>query len=423
MNSYLLRRIALAAFFGLMYSVMLAQQFCRLPGETPQTQGSSGSASFETFVRRFASRGGHVDPTVKTIPVVVHVLYREPADSLSAERVESQIEAFNRDFRRLNADTSKTRAAFAPVAADLHLEFCLAQRDPAGQPSNGITYTWLPGDGLDSLQTLRLQTQWAPQRYLNLWVVPGFGGGVSSFPWELGQPGVIDGIVVETRRFGTVGALDGGFEEGGIGTHEVGHYLGLYHTFEGGFAFLGQCLTPCDSTGDYVCDTPLDWTLPFTTEQCDLGERSCDDVVDSVFLVQNENFMAYSYDTCTNMFTYGQRIRVLATLDSLRAELVSEANLIATGCDATTGLPAGPPAFAVRLFPHPAGTTVTVDLGSMAAHTTVRVLTSDGRQILERRSREAIRTELDVSALPGGLYFVVIEIPAGRLVKKLVVGR
>ncbi|MFK7906757.1 MAG: hypothetical protein AB8B69_16615, partial [Chitinophagales bacterium] len=80
---------------------------------------------------------------VITIPVVVHIVHtaNRPQSNVSDAKVYSQLEALNRDFRRMNADTSDTYIDFKAIAADTEIEFCLAARDPNGYPTTGITRT------------------------------------------------------------------------------------------------------------------------------------------------------------------------------------------------------------------------------------------------------------------------------------------
>ena len=78
---------------------------------------------------------------VITIPVVVHIVYRTAAQNISNAQVQSQIQVLNEDFRRLNADAVNTPSLFQSVAADAEIQFCLATRDPLGNPTNGITRT------------------------------------------------------------------------------------------------------------------------------------------------------------------------------------------------------------------------------------------------------------------------------------------
>ena len=77
--------------------------------------------------------------SVITIPVVVHVVYYNNTENISDNQIFSQIDILNEDFRRLNADTANTPTGFLPVAADCEIEFCLAQKDPNGNTTTGIT--------------------------------------------------------------------------------------------------------------------------------------------------------------------------------------------------------------------------------------------------------------------------------------------
>lgn len=80
---------------------------------------------------------------ILTIPTVVHVVWASdnPLSNISDEQVISQITALNEIYRRQNENAADTRPEFLPVAADCEIEFCLAQRDPSGNPTTGITRT------------------------------------------------------------------------------------------------------------------------------------------------------------------------------------------------------------------------------------------------------------------------------------------
>jgi hypothetical protein len=377
---------------------------------------SDGEAAFNDYVRRFVAAGKHLNTDVKTIPAVVHIIYDNLTDSLPLERAQSQIEAMTQCFRRQNPDTLKTRPPFKALAADCQVEFCLAGRTPQGQPATDVVWHKSPGFIGDSLLTLMQQTQWPPLRYLNIWVTPGGEGGSSSLPWEVGSN--TDGFWVGAQQFGTVGHnLKGGFEEGGASVHEAGHYLGLWHTFHNSTQYLFNCdFPPCDSTGDYVCDTPLDWELAWAAEQCPDGERGCPD--GSSFLTMRENFMAYAFDTCSTIFTHGQRIRMRAALDSLRAELVSPANLVATGCQSS--VVAEERAIAgtfFDVFPNPASRFLKIRfLKILASEAQLRLTDGFGSVIFEEKIPPAVaewRVDLQ-PGIPGGIYFLEINSEGGR---------
>src|SRR5665213_654862 len=76
--------------------------------------------------------------SVITVPVVVHVLWHTAAQNIADQQVQSQITVLNQDHSRTNTDAGNTPAAFLPVAANTTIQFCLAQRDPNGNATNGI---------------------------------------------------------------------------------------------------------------------------------------------------------------------------------------------------------------------------------------------------------------------------------------------
>src|SRR5687768_4770841 len=79
-------------------------------------------------------------PKIVTVPVVVHVLHRTPAEKLSAAQVRSQITALNKDFRATNPDRAKVPEVWRGLVTDARVQFALAKKDPAGKSSAGILF-------------------------------------------------------------------------------------------------------------------------------------------------------------------------------------------------------------------------------------------------------------------------------------------
>jgi hypothetical protein len=186
------------------------------------------------------------DPTVlRRIPVVVHVITSTGgAGNITDAKVATQIAILNQDFRAIGGTNGGN-------GFDSAIEFYLATEDPSGMPTNGITRsantTWFNDSG-GYYNTLN----WDPNRYLNIYTNKASGAlGYVPFLPQTGNPGAAnDRVVVLWSSFGLNAPIGPPYNKGRTTTHEVGHYLGLYHTFDGGCG-----TSACYSTGDLICDT------------------------------------------------------------------------------------------------------------------------------------------------------------------------
>lgn len=273
-------------------------------------------------------RGG-----VRRIPVVVHIIQSSALVRITDGRVQSQIDVLNEDFRKMNADTSNIPAPFVGVASDTEIEFCLATIDPNGCPTNGINRIISPENAhheQDDEEQLKALIQWNPRMYLNIWVpeeVPTLLG-YATFPTSLSFAPELDGVVVNGQNFGRGNGIPAStYDLGRTATHEVGHWLGLFHTFQGGCG--GGSPSTCSTGGDRICDTPptanANYSCPGTKNTCTETPTDLND--------QTNNYMDYVDDRCMNMFTEGQKTRMDFMLANLRSQLWSPSNLAATGCD------------------------------------------------------------------------------------------
>lgn len=267
--------------------------------------------------------------TVTYIPVVFHVFHDDEIGNISYEQILSAIDMLNEDFRRTNADTSATRAEFKPYAADSKIEFRLAKKDQFGNCTNGVVRKNDAGAAYDADNSVKALSRWPADKYFNIWVVKtiessGVNGtilGYAQFPRD-SQPWNTYGVVIRSDRVGSIGTANFGDR---TLTHEVGHCLNLYHTFQSG------CGSDCSSSGDDCCDTP---PVSQSTQGCNKNLNTCSNDmsgIDSPYTTdvvnQIENYM--SYDDCQNMFTLDQKGRmksILASKTTLIA-LTSQSNL------------------------------------------------------------------------------------------------
>lgn len=266
-----------------------------------------------------ALKSGRIAAEVLTIPVIVHVIHNDEnvgqRTNISAAQVQSQIDAFNEHFRKTRSGANDN-----PVGADIEIEFAAALYDEQGNRLDEAGVHRV-SSGQDSWSrndveyNIKPNTIWNPYEYFNIWTVQ-FGSddagliGYAQFPPKSGLDGLgpsggsadTDGVVMSYWAFGTTGAnVSRPYHEGKVASHEVGHWLGLRHTWGD-----GNC-----NVDDFVADTPnangAKWSSPL------LGCPAEDDCGEGVRMI--ENYMDYSYDECTNVFTQDQKTRMRTVMD------------------------------------------------------------------------------------------------------------
>ncbi len=249
---------------------------------------------------RMRAKVGRPRETVIRIPVAVHILYNTPEQNISDRQITSQIEALNRDFQRKNNDAKFTDPIFEHLAADIDVEFVLANQDPQGNPTPGITRTYTDKKSFiaftDEVKKAYYggKDAWPASSYLNIWVC-NLDMGVLGFAQFPGSPPETDGVVIGYKYFGTTDNVSPPFNMGRTTTHEVGHWLNLRHVW-------GD--SPCGDDG--VADTPPSESPHHGCVQADSSCGSPDMV---------QNFMDYTDDACMNLFTKGQRQRMRSLFD------------------------------------------------------------------------------------------------------------
>jgi pregnancy-associated plasma protein-A/type IX secretion system substrate protein len=329
------------------------------------------------------------------IPIVVHVLYHTSYENISDLKVKSQINALNRDFRKINSDTSKIPVAFKLLAADCEIEFELAKVDPKGRATNGIIHKYTPITSWNMDDKIKFSSEmgddsWDSKTYLNIWV----GNvrrllGYSTFPGGAPEK---DGIVMNLSAMGTLNTA-APYNMGRTAVHEIGHWLGLKHLWG-----------DTDCGDDLVNDTPKQ--SGFTTG-CPISVRiSCDNNPAGDMYM---NYMDFTNDACLNMFTTGQkqRMRALFAVGGARHSILFS-NALGTPSTEEIPLPDAPPKWLfVKLFPNPATSELTINLEYDPRWVGKEfIITNLLGQVAIKKTISSKITKIDISRLKPGLYFI-----------------
>ena len=357
--------------------------------------------------------------TLRRLPVVVHVLYQNESENISDEIIQSQIDVLNEDYRRLNADTTNTRAQFDTLAGRSNFEFFLATTDPDGNPTSGITRTSTSVESFlnetiflnpnsDIMNSMKSPTTngvsaWPSDKYINIWIcdisingeiqIFGYATPPNNLPnWLLAPPTSPenDGIVIHYETFGRDAVVNVGFQTAFLGrvvTHEMGHFLGLRHIWGDG---------PC-SDDDGIDDTPFSDLNGLN--MCFHNKNSC---VDSPFDYHDmiENYMDYSSPSCQNIFTKGQMGLMLGVLANHRVDLPEQnVDLI--------------PQYKVyfNVYPNPTKDLLYIESGAIESQSKLQLFDLSGKVIWEKDLLKNTfeHVPLVTSNFARGIYFLKLH--------------
>ena len=267
------------------------------------------------------------DGRTLVIQVVFHVIKTSGGmGDISPAMLQSQIDILNEDFLALMGTPGS-------MGNDAKIEFVLAKFDPQGNPTTGIDVVtnnaYFNDPGPSASNPMKQALKWDTTRYLNVYTNDSAGFlGYATFPTqEAGGPE--DGVVLLWTAVGR-NSPEVPYDQGRTATHEIGHYLGLFHTFQDGCAAGG----PYDS-GDLIADTIRERDPQF---DCVVAASACGGGNNPI-----ENYMDYTNDTCMTKFTAEQANRMRCSLVNFRtvntkpmAAFTYSANLLAVTYTSTS---------------------------------------------------------------------------------------
>ena len=358
------------------------------------------------------------------IPVVVHVIHNQRNSlvggldnpNITDEQIRSQIAVLNEDYRR-KANTRGFNSD--PVGVDTGIEFYLAEYDENGRSTTGITRNqYLAKDSFNPITDDDLLADivyWPSDKYLNIWVCRLIGTylGIAQFPSVEGVDGLgtknesfarTDGAIIDFRYFGRRSTANTSkiYDLGRTTTHEIGHWLGLIHTW--GDAVCGN---------DFCDDTPPAEGSN-QTSFCIDKYSNC-----SGFRTRNmiENYMDYSPDSCMNIFTGDQlaRMKAVLALSPRRIKLIESAKL--GRLDPSDNL-------LVDIYPNPVSTELNASVRFQNFQDfTYSVYDQHGNLLLSQKYTDvwSRRVTLDIDKLNSGLYLFKVTTDKETVTKRFVI--
>lgn len=347
------------------------------------------------------------------IPVVIHVVYHTDEENISDELIYSQLAVLNEDYSYSNSDRSLIPMPFQSFAANAEISFCLASTDPQGNWSVGITRTYTDKTEFSNDDQMKRASSggtdaWPSNHYLNIWIC-NLSSGILGYTYQPGANPDVDGVVIDYKHFGKNGTFGGNYNLGRTTTHEIGHWLNLYHPWgpEGSNA---SCIND-----DLVDDTPLS---PGPNYNCPLFPNHATSMCNNTpYGDMFMNFMDYTYDNCMYFFTLGQKERMLATLNTSRTQLASS-----QGC--LVDLPEINLSKKIQLFPNPTQSNVFLSLNSelQNTHFELELINPLGEVLLKKNFlNQGSVIELNWGVLPSGIYLIKGTSQLGSFQKRIAI--
>jgi hypothetical protein len=260
---------------------------------------------------------------------------------------------------------------------------------------------------------------WPPADYMNIWVCDIASQGNTSVLGYAYLPGLQswnawkDGLVVDFQYFGTTGNASS-TSDGRTPTHEIGHYLGLNHTFCE--AQSGGC---CDNDDANVYDTPATDDVYFGSVNAGTNNNTCNDLLygfNSDLLDMDENFMAYSRDTW--MFSNDQVNEMISTMNGYRSSLKN--SNVTVNCTGIVNSEFVELNKLFSFFPNPAKNSITIE--SSEINYRLSLFDMLGNEVRTWKNLNN-NTQIDISNLKSGVYLIKFNSETTHITKRIIVSK
>jgi hypothetical protein len=377
------------------------------------------------------------------IPVIFHVVVTQSQlDYLGGvagvrKRMQTQLDALNKDFGGLNADSTTIPSPFKPLFNKASITFAPAHRSPSNTSTEGFEIKITTMNSFSAMQQNGNQVKytnfggvdaWDPEKYLNIWVANITEGSILGFAIppsfiQFGYQKVETGVVLRYSIFGRKTTATEGFSPasnnmGRTCVHEVGHFFELEHVFGHSSGCPGP--GPTGDVDDGISDTPPQADKNFSIGgNCPAFPKTdvCSPTGNGVMWM---NYMDYVDDKCMVMFTKGQGTRMMNQLNpggpshSLTQHLeVLDWPTDVASIEKESGL---------NIYPNPSNGAFRVAFADAKGLKEITVLNIMSQKVysINTSNPGITKYDIDLTGLSKGVYLVQCSFATGTVTKKIV---
>lgn len=330
------------------------------------------------------------------IRTVVHVMYTTPSEDIPNSTILGIINDVNKGFAKLTSPKFiRVPNIFGPDWANTNIQLCLADLDPASNPTNGITHTLIsnkfaPVENPSS-------PSWNPSNYLNIYIVPVYNepgfpsfvlGGWASTPTKPQMGATFNYVAVASNSIPYIPELL---------SHEIGHVFGLEHLDLDLFADTPKGIEPITPSTGYStnCNSTLT-NLNTSTLAQDGSHWGGVDPPDMV-----ENFMGLTF-CCQFMFTTNQANFMTNYINTHLSSWIT------TTCSTTTGLiNFEAKALDLQIYPNPTSSNFSIIKKDNMGKCSIDIIDLNGKKCITK-TNILYNTTIEIDYLPSGIYIIKI---------------